>query len=294
METLFPEYYFRQVELSELDTLDITQIPKPFIIKPAVGFCSFAVCKVATTADWEPAKQEIRNSLETARSIYPAEVLDFSSFIIEEFIEGDEFAFDACYNQDGKPVIFSAYKHVFASTDDVSDRLYITSADIVRKYQPVFTEFLEKLGKMANLKNFPLHAEVRIDSGGRLLPIEINPMRFGGMCTTADLASQAYGYNLYEYCFGQKEPVWEELLKGREGHIYGMVMLNNSTGVEPEKIRGFDYEGLVKRFECALETRRINHREFHFFGFVFIKSRKDNHRELEWILRSDLRDFITV
>ena len=100
--------------------------------------------------------------------------------------------------------------------DDVSDRLYITSADIIRKYQPVFTEFLEKLGKLANLKNFPLHAEVRIDSGGRLLPIEINPMRFGGMCTTADLASRAYGYNLYEYCFGQKEPAWEELLKGRE------------------------------------------------------------------------------
>ena len=294
MESLYPEYYFRRVGLSDLDALDVTHIPKPFIIKPAVGFCSFAVCKVATDSDWEPAKQDIRKAVESARSIYPADVLDFDSFIIEQFIEGDEFAFDACYNQDGKPVIFSAYKHVFASEDDVSDRLYITSADIVRKYQPVFTEFLEKLGDLVNLKNFPLHAEVRIDSEGRLLPIEINPMRFGGMCTTADLASQAYGYNLYEYCFEQKEPAWEELLKCREEHIYGMVMLNNSTGVEPGKIKGFDYDSLAGRFESVLETRRINHREFHFFGFLFIQFRKENRGEMEEILHSDLSEYIKV
>ncbi len=294
MEALFPEYYFKQVKLAELDKLDIAQIPKPFIIKPAVGFCSFAVCKVVTANDWDPAKQEIWNSLETARSIYPADVLAFDNLIIEEFIEGDEFAFDACYNQDGKPVIFSAYKHVFTSEDDVSDRLYITSADIVRKYQPVFTEFLENLGKLVNLRNFPLHAEVRIDAKGRLLPIEINPLRFGGMCTTADLASLAYGYNLYEYCFGQLEPMWEALLKGRENDIYGMVMLNNSTGVDAGKIREFDYDSLVKRFECTLETRRVNHREYHFFGFVFLKNRKENQQELEWILHSNLQDFITV
>lgn len=294
METLFPEYYFRKVDLSDLDTLDVSRIPKPFIIKPAVGFCSFAVCKVESIDGWDPAKQEIRKAVETAKSIYPADVLDFNSFIIEQFIEGDEFAFDACYNQDGKPVVFSAYKHVFASKDDVSDRLYITSADIVRKYQPVFTEFLEKLGDLANLKNFPLHAEVRIDSAGRLLPIEINPMRFGGMCTTADLASLAYGYNLYEYCFGQKEPAWEELLRGREDQVYGMVMLNNSTRVEPGKIRGFDYDRLAERFECVLETRRVDHREYHFFGFLFIKFRKDNNKEMEEILHSDLREYMTL
>jgi len=266
----------------------------PFIIKPSVGFFSLSVYKVENIESWNAAKREIHESLDTVRSLFPSEVVDPDSFIIEAFIEGEEFAFDAYFNQVGQPIILSAYKHVFASKEDVSDRLYITSADIVREYEPRFREFLESLGQLTELRNFPLHVEVRIDDKGKLVPIEVNPMRFGGMCTTADLAFHAYGYNPYEYCFAQQEPEWEELLKGREEDVYGLVVLNNSTGVEPEKIRQFDYESLQKKFENVLEIRKVDHREFHFFGFAFVKSRKDNYSELEKILFSDLREFITV
>jgi ATP-grasp domain len=294
MRSMYPEYYFRQVELADLDSLDISGIPMPFVIKPVVGFCSFAVCKVENEMDWEAAKKDIKQALATVNSIYPAHVLDFSSFIIEEFIQGDEFAFDACYDKNGKVNVFSVYQHIFASKEDVSDRLYITSSDIVREYEPVFNEFLTKLGELAELKNFPLHGEVRIDYRGRLIPIEINPMRFGGMCTTADLTSYAYGYNPYEYCFTGKDPQWQELTEGREDYNYGMVLLNNTTGIEPEKIKDFNHKALAEQFEDVLEIRKINHREFHFFGFLFIKTRKDNFREMENILHADLREYISV
>ncbi len=291
LRLIYPDYFFQEVALGDLDEVDISGIAMPFVIKPSVGFFSLAVCRVDSPDDWEPAKREIRESLDMVRSLFPSEVVDPDIFIIEEFIQGEEFAFDAYFNQVGEPIVLSAYKHVFASPDDVTDRLYVTSADIVRKYEPVFRDFLESLGGLAELKNFPLHVEVRIDSQGRLLPIE--PMRFGGMCTTADLAFHAYGYNLYEYCFGQRKPDWEELLRGRDDYVYGLVVLNNSTGIEPRKIRGFDYNGLVESFEHVLELRKVDHREFHFFGFVFIESRKDNYRELGRILRSDLREYIS-
>lgn len=294
MESLYPDYFYREVSLGELEDLDITQIPKPFIIKPSVGFFSLAVCKVENIESWKDAKQEIYDSLDTVRSLFPTEVIDPESFIIEEFIKGEEYAFDAYYNQVGQPIILSVYKHVFASEEDVSDRLYITSADIVREYEPRFRKFLESLGRLTELRNFPLHVEVRIDDKETLVPIEINPMRFGGMCTTADLAFHAYGFNPYEYCFAQQEPEWDELLVGREENVYGLVVLNNSTGTEPHKIRGFDYERLQKKFENVLEIRKVDYREFHFFGFVFIKSRKENYRELEDMLHSDLREFIIV
>lgn len=293
LRLIYPDYFFQEVALGDLDEVDISGIAMPFVIKPSVGFFSLAVCRVDSPDDWEPAKREIRESLDMVRSLFPSEVVDPDIFIIEEFIQGEEFAFDAYFNQVGEPIVLSAYKHVFASPDDVTDRLYVTSADIVRKYEPVFRDFLESLGGLAELRNFPLHVEVRIDSQGRLLPIEINPMRFGGMCTTADLAFHAYGYNLYEYCFGQRKPDWEELLRGRDDYVYGLVVLNNSTGIEPHKIRGFDYNGLVESFEHVLELRKVDHREFHFFGFVFIESRKDNYRELGRILRSDLREYIS-
>jgi hypothetical protein len=39
--------------------------------------------------------------------IYPEQVLDTRSFLIEEYIEGDEFALDAYFDGDGNPVILN-------------------------------------------------------------------------------------------------------------------------------------------------------------------------------------------
>jgi hypothetical protein len=60
--------------------------------------------------------------------------------------------------------------------------------------------FLSKIGKELHLKNFPAHAEVRIDENGKIIPIEVNPLRFGGFCTTADLLGVTLGFNEYK-CF---------------------------------------------------------------------------------------------
>jgi len=294
MKDLYPGYFYRQVSLAELNDLDISGFPLPFIIKPSVGFFSLAVFKVEKRADWEEARRRINGELETVKKLFPSEVVDLESLIIEAFIEGEEYAFDAFFDREGEPTVYSTYRHVFASREDVSDRLYLTSAEIVRRYVPIFTEFLASLGSLADLRNFPLHVEVRVDGKGGLVPIEINPLRFGGMCTTADLACHAYGYNPYEYCFRQRKPDWDSLLRGREEHVYGLVVLNNSTGIEPGRITGFDYEALERSFAEVLEIRRVNYRELHFFGFAFIRSRKDNYRELENILHSDLREFVTT
>jgi hypothetical protein len=42
-----------------------------------------------------------------------------------------------------------------------------------------------------------------------------------------------------------------------------------------------------------LELRKINYKEYPVFGFLFTKTRKENLVELERILRSDLREFIS-
>ena len=62
-----------------------------------------------------------------------------------------------------------------------------------------FTDFAGKIGDLAGVKNFPVHIELRRDNDGILLPIEVNPMRFGGWCTTADISFLAYGFNPYLY-----------------------------------------------------------------------------------------------
>ncbi len=144
------------------------------------------------------------------------------------------------------------------------------------------------------MKNFPVHVELRISREGTLTPIEINPLRFGGWCTTADLTMHAYGFNPYLYFLRGLRPDWERILAGKDGTLFSIVVLDNSTGVEPGRILDFDHDRLAEKFTKLLELRKIDHRKFGFFGFLFVETGEEDSGELDSILHSDLREFITA
>ncbi len=290
---LFPEFYFKEICVEDLKKIQIKDIPLPFIIKPAVGFFSMGVRKVTSHADWLGAVDSILAEMDKNKSAYPEAVLNTSSFIIEQCIEGDEYAFDAYFNASGEPVVLSILKHTFASETDVSDRVYTTSKEIIEENLDEFTIFAGRVGELAQLRNFPVHIEVRRENG-ILLPIEVNPMRFGGWCTTADISFMAYGFNPYLYYFLQQKPNWDEALKGKEGKLYSLVVLDNSTGVSVDDITAFDFEKLLSNFEKPMELRKINYKEHSVFGFLFTETREDNFIELKRILDSNLTEFISV
>lgn len=289
--SMFPDFYFKEVRAEELKLVEINDIPLPFIIKPAVGFFSMGVRKVTSHTEWHSVVESILVEMDKNKSAYPEAVLNASSFIIEQCINGDEYAFDAYFNASGEPVVLSILKHTFASETDVSDRVYTTSKEIIEENLADFTDFAGRIGRLAHLKNFPVHIEVRRENGV-LLPIEVNPMRFGGWCTTADISYLAYGFNPYLCYFLQEKPNWDEALKGKEGKLYSLVVLDNSTGVHVNDIISFDFEKLLANFEKPLELRKIDFKEHSVFGFLFTETSADNFVELKRILDSNLREFI--
>ena len=289
---LFPDYFYTSVSVDALETLDITGFPLPFIIKPAVGFFSLGVYKVENHEDWTDTVQSILKEIDLIKNLYPPEVLHTGEFIIEECIEGEEFAIDCYFNNLGKPVILNIMKHIFSSGTDVNDRVYITSKEIIENYKNPFTAFLSEIGQRADLRNFPAHVEVRIDENGMVAPIEVNPLRFGGWCSTPDLAWHAFGINLYEYLFQRKEPDWNLILKNMDGVVFSNIVLNNSTGIEGKNIQSFDYEKLLADFEKPLELRKTDFGKFPLFGFLFCESREQNMQELDRILMSDLKEYV--
>ena len=292
IKPLFPDFFFRRVGLDELETLPFNKLPLPFIIKPAVGFMSMGVYMVSSYEEWADTITAISREIAEVENLYPESVLDTDSFIIEECINGDEYAVDAYFNSDGKAVVLNILKHVFASTSDVGDRVYISSKEIIENNIAEFTEFTDSIGALAAVKNFPVHIELRRDKAGVLLPIEVNPMRFGGWCTTADLTFLAYGFNPYLYYFNQEKPDWPQLLQGKAGKLFSIVVLDNSTGVDIADIRSFDYKKFLTWFKNPLELRKIDFREYPVFGFLFTETDKDNFAELKEILESDLSEFI--
>lgn len=294
MRGMYPNFFFREVALQELNELSLDDLPMPFIIKPAVGFLSLGVHKVIDQEDWLRVKQLIFDEFTDAQTLFPIEVVNASSFLIEEIIEGEEFAFDAYFDENGEAVVLGILKHLFSSEKDVSDRVYFTSKEIIGTFLLQFTAFVKKLGESANLKNFPVHIEVRVDAKGNLIPIEVNPMRFGGWCTTADLTYLATKVNPYHCFLCNIKPDWDQILNEMDDDLYSLIILDNSTQIPSKQILRFDYEKLLKQFSNPLELREIDYKIYSIFGMMYTKSRKEDFAEVENILTSNLREFVEV
>jgi hypothetical protein len=293
-QPLAPDFFFESVNFSELCSLNPAGLPFPLIIKPATGFMSEGVYKVFNEDEWIRACDQITDELGKQEDLYPKEVVDKSSFILESCMAGDEYALDVYFDSTGGGVILNILQHRFRSDEDVGDRIYTTSKGIMEKYLKPFTEFTDRIGQLADLKNFPAHIELRISGQGELIPIEVNPLRFGGWCTTADLAFMAYGFNPYLYYYSQEKPDWPVILQGKEEKLYSIIILDNSTGLSADEIQSFDYKKLLSDFENPLELREFDYQEYPLFGFIFAETSRGNEGELDRILASDLKEYIIL
>lgn len=290
LKEIYPDFYFFESGFDSLSTLDTEKIRFPVVLKPCVGFLSMGVYIIRDAEEWSDVIKNLRDDIEKFRGQFPTEVVDASSFIVEELINGEEFAIDAYFDKYGKPVILNIFKHPFSDETDVSDRVYFTSGEIIKSNHDRFESLLSQIGSLAQLRNFPLHMEVRVD-GERVVPIEINPMRFAGWCVT-DLAYFAYGIDVYEYYFEQKTPDWEKILKEKGSEFYYFTIAEVPVSVDKSMIREVDYDGFLKNISHPLEVRKIDYRRHPILAIVFAKT--DDYSEMSNILKKDMRDFIII
>jgi len=292
IKVLFPDFKFIKIKSENIPDITLGELSFPFVIKPSVGFLSLGVHIVKDENDWIQVKEEILS--QNLKSIFPKNVIDTSHFILEDFIRGEEYAVDYYHNAKGEVVLLNILHHVFSSETDTSDRVYSTSKTIINKHKAELEQFLTKIGNELNLKNFPAHAEVRIDENGKIVPIEINPLRFGGWCTTADLSGIAIGLNSYKCYFENACPNWETVFQGKENKIFSIIVLDNASGIKPADIAEFDYKALADDFDNPILIRELDINIYPLFGFVFTETDPKNKGELYDILSSDLRKYIIV
>lgn len=291
---LHPEFYFAKVGLDELDGLDLNTVRWPVIVKPNVGFFSLGVHRVEGPEEWAETVKKIQTEVESIKAIYPTRVLDTTAFVIESCIEGEEYAVDAYFKEDGEPVILSILHHRFADAGDTGDRLYVTSKKVMRENLGRFKDYLRKMGDLTGARNIPIHIEVRVSVWGEVVPIEVNPLRFGAWCSTGELSHYAFGHHPYVCFFEKREPDWDALLEACDGADYNMVVLDNTTGYERGEVKGFDYEYLISKFSDVIDLREADFNKYAIFGFLLVKSTDETQGEIERILSSDLREYVCV
>ncbi len=289
---LHPEYFYLGYPYPDLQKIDPKDLPFPVILKPSVGFFSLGVQRIEGRDQWVDALSNLDALISTYTGIYPSGVLDNSVFVVEAVISGEEFAVDCYFDEQGQVIILNMMKHLFASGDDVNDRVYITSSSIMEQYLASVQNYLNKLGLLFKLKNFQAHIEIRIDHG-EMAAIEINPLRFGGWCSTADLAQYAWKMNLYEALIKGFKPDWDQLIKRDPDGVYALVVLNNSTGVPGDEITSFNYDALLRSVQEPLELRKMEFSKYPLFGFLMCKVQEGDLSELERLLHSDLKEFLS-
>ena len=321
IEHIYPEFSYQGVKFESLDELDIEAVRKPFIIKPAVGFFSAGVYKVSTGEEWEKVLPALKREMAAIKGLFPAQVFSSGKFVLEDCIEGPELAVDAYYNGEGKPVVLNILEHLFPAENDVEDKVYVTSKKTIETYLEAALKLLRQINEAAKLwdyevrgselpgaelygpvlRDFPLHIELRVDKNNRLIPIEVNPIRFAGWCT-ADIAYYAYGINVHRYFLEGLEPDWKGILKGKDeaqesgkdNSTYCLLIAKKPDDLKTEDIEAFDYEGFVSRFEKPLELRKLDYRQYPVFAFLFTETKNSNPGEIERYLRADLKEYIKV
>ena len=290
---LYPDYRYFGLPLSGLRTFDPSSLRAPFIVKPAVGFFSMGVHVVESAEAWPAVVVEIEREVQAFDSIYPDQVLGLDRFVVEEVIEGEELAIDAYFDADGTPVLVDVYAHLFVSADDVSDRVYLTSAETVERLGPPAMELLAEVGRRARLSDFPVHAELRIDGAGHVAPIEVNPMRFGAWCAT-DLAHFAYGVNPYRcYLLGER-PDWARIAAETAGRTTALIVSDLPSSVDLATIDSVDYERFAARFSRVLELRPTDFKRYPVFAFTFVDVPSHDLSELHAVLGADLREYLRM
>ncbi len=287
---LNPDVWYKTFTYAELDKIDVSALPKPFVIKPVRGFASIGIHSVHSDADWQTALAGIKKEVALMQNVFPDVVVSLNEFLIERYIEGTEIAIDAYFNDLGEPVILNILTHLFASKSDMSDRLYLTSAEIVRKYHDSILKYLEEIAKLSDLRNFPFHLEMRQEENGNFVPIEINPMRFMGFCV-ADVEYYFYGINPYEYYFHRKKPDWDAILATRKDRLYGMFGIDIPKHLDKSKIR-FNFGKFIEHFSKPLHYVKLDYTRLPMAIYLFAEIPKSRFSEFEEILYSDLSEYI--
>lgn len=289
MSGQYEDFFFQEVLLRDLEEIDVGTLPFPVIVKPAMGNSSIGIHRIDQLEEYYETIKQLKKEMDAASSAYPREVINNQSFIIEKFIEGDEYAIDAYFSQDGKPIILNLFKRMLRHEKDMSNRIYYTSKEVLNESLIKINTFLNTISSFFALKLTPIHIEIRIDKHGKIVPIKVNPLRFSEICTN-ELGVYAYGINTCEYFFKQQKPDWESIVNDMDNSIYSYCCAKINTTVDYNEVEFINHKAFKENFSEILEYRKMNIIDNSTFAVVFHKAPdlEENMR----LLNVDLNQFI--
>ena len=88
-QQIYPDFYYKEVEMKALRSLNPDELPLPLVLKPSVGFLSVGVYIVRTKEEWFNALDDIDKNFARQCAVFPETVVRSENFVLEQFIEGE-------------------------------------------------------------------------------------------------------------------------------------------------------------------------------------------------------------
>ncbi|MGE7696806.1 ATP-grasp domain-containing protein [Lysinibacillus sp. NPDC094177] len=216
-----------------------------------MGNPSIGIHRIDKLEEYHEMIKQLKKEMDVEiRSEYPREVINNQSFIIEKFIEGDEYVIDAYFSEDGKPIILNLFKRMSRHEKDMSNRIYYTSKQVINESLMKINTFLNTISSFFALKRIPIHIEIRLDKEGKIIPIEVSPLRFSEMRTN-ELGIYAYGINACEYFFNQQKPDWKSIVSDMDNFIYSYCCAKINSPIDFKKVESINHKGFKENFRVS-------------------------------------------
>ncbi|WP_421883888.1 ATP-grasp domain-containing protein [Pacificispira sp.] len=281
----YPDFYYGIVQLDRLTDLKLPP-GRRFVVKPNRGYFATAIKIVDSDSDLAATRDEMAAEIRKNGAVFASTVLSDADVIVEEFIDGEEYAVDMFYDGAGMPVIVNIYHHPIPENPDYLHALYYTSKPVFDRLHGELTEWFSSLNETLGARAFPIHGEFKLGANG-LVPVELNPLRFGGD-GLIDLAFHAFGLNPYDAFFNDRAPDWPTIWRGREEKIYTWMMGYVGTDVDVSSHRP-DHGAFQNLFSNILSDTLLNY-EAHL-GFSVVYAEESDIEAVHRLVNTDFQKF---
>jgi len=272
LKKVFPDFYFDRIAIADLKN-HVFNFKKNsnYIIKPETGFMAGGVYEINEQTDTQQIAEKLNQELNYFKKIYPNIFSD--KLMIEEYVDGDEYAVDMYYDDAGNPVILNIYHHP-ASNSAYPQLLYYTCQTIFDQHHQSFYHFFKKLNASFEMKSFPIHAEFKYSSQKKLIPIEFNVCRFGGM-GLADLTYYTFGINPVEHFFNNQKLNFEKAWKKNKDNYYGWLLAYNASGYDtklyqPDREK---FKKFLSEHVSIIHDVSLNYKTLPAFAIIYFSTK---------------------
>ena len=282
LSKIYENYEYRLIKATDIEHLSVSE---KMVIKPIKGCFGTAVRIIEPSTDFKQLSLDLNNELLKNGSVFSESVLSKDDFIVEQFIEGEEYAVDMFYNSKGEPCIVNIYHHPMPNNKAYLHMIYYSSKEVFDKIYDKAKIFFIELNKISGVTNFVMHSEFKMNERD-LIPIEINSMRFGGM-GLGNLVYHSLKINPYMYYLNDIEPDWQNIWNGIEDNIFTFFIAYNSENKSVNEFKP-NREKLKRQFTQVLLEHNFDYQKQLAFAIYCLRETEENIAQL---LKIEFDDF---